>query len=159
MTAPRTDPLAEWAAILKVSQRRFRQAAKDEVPRTAVEAMLEVALAVTAGQHDRPSLRAYTSAGDEPGPQTIENPRRSGAPTPAAIPASLSRRPQASPLASAVAAPLRTRYSRFVGTRKPPLAFALGLALGLTLGRAIFGGLSAIVALLAACSAANDLLR
>lgn len=137
MTATRTDPLAEWAAILKGWQRRFRQTDQDEVARTAIEAVREFALAATVGPNDRPSVRVYCPSSAEPWPQTIENAEYSGGPTPTGISASLSRRVQAPPLASATAAGLEARHSRFVCIRQPPWAFALGLAIGVILGLAM----------------------
>jgi hypothetical protein len=92
----------------------------------------------------------YCPSSDEPWPQNIEKPRHSGFLSPTDVPASVSKRAQAQPLASIIAACTGARHSRFVCIRQPPLAFVLGVAIGLILGFAMLAGLPAIVALPAA---------
>jgi hypothetical protein len=155
MTTTLTDHLAELAATLNDLRRRFRRAAREEVARAVGEALRQAALTIIGGPVLPPPRRPEYSDWGDPWQDPVEDPWDAGASSRPGASVGGRGVAETSPLHPAVVAGLWAARWGFARTRRPLPALAVGLAVALI---GLAGGPTA-QALLAAWSAANELLH
>jgi hypothetical protein len=154
MTTTLTDHLVGLAATLNDLRRRVRQAAREEVARAVGEALRQVALSMIGGSPRPLPRRSAYSAWDDPWQDPAEDPWTAGASFQEETFDAGRSVAEASPLHPAVVAGLLAVRWGYARTRQPLSAVAIGLGVSF----AAFAGGPTMQALVAAWSAANDLL-
>src|SRR5579871_3077272 len=155
MTTTLTDHLIELAATLNDLRRRVRQAAREEVARAVGEALRQVALSMIGGSSRSLPRRSAYSSWDDPWQDAVEDSWTAGTSFPEQTTIGDRSVAEESPLHPAVVAGLFAVRWGYARTRQPLSAVAIGLGVGFV---ALAGG-PTMQALVAAWSAANDLLH